>query len=157
MYIYTYICMRIYTCISSSSSSSSLVLCLTAVPRHPCYPFISVFSLSYHFCVTSLLQVINYAQPWPPSWFLAHHPCLYRKLHQTVPSHNMPYPILFPLHYCLCNTSPFSNRCQRFLIHSSSYPANSRSLFFSTPTFQKRSAYPLLPFLNMYIYIHMEF
>src|SRR5579864_2704825 len=62
MRVYIYIYIYIYI-------SSSLVLCHTAGPWHPCPPPISILSPSFHFCIIAFLQIVNHTHPGLPLGF----------------------------------------------------------------------------------------
>src|SRR5579864_1855321 len=131
---------------------------------HCIFIIIIISSLPHGRSLASMSSIYLYLQPF------------FSFLRNCLPSNRKSYPSLasflvsflsfFPLSSALTNcslvqhvlSSSFSAsllfapnislpRPRPALLHSSSYPANSPSLFFSTPTSQKRSAYPLLPFL----------
>src|SRR5579864_2859711 len=127
------------------------------------YIIIMISSLPHGRYLASMSSIYLYPQPF------------FSFLHNCLPSSRQSYPSLasllvsflsfFPLSSSLTNcslvqhvlSSSFSASLlfapnislpppRPALLHRSSYPANSPSLFFSTPTSQKHSAYPLLPF-----------
>src|ERR1043165_6185608 len=81
---------------SSSSSSSSLVLCRLAGPWSPTSPVISILCPPFHIYIRTTLQIINHSHSRPSTMKLPLHPPLNYIPQQPTTSQNMTHPTRLP-------------------------------------------------------------